>query len=164
MDLFGQLEIDVAVEEDIDFVVELAGADVFVADINIGDFALVERVADPADGVGVGPGDPDAEARCFGGVMRNIGNGEGGGEVEAELIGDLVKRLGKTGLGWKNPGAGRVFRAVCLERAFGDFEIEIGQPVASGEEAFLSRVLEDEHGAGAGDFAARLGSFGKRAE
>lgn len=162
--MFGEFEIDVAVEEDIDFVVELAGADVFVADVNVGDFALVERVADPADGISVGPGNPDAEARGFGGVMRNIGNGGGGGEVEAELIGNFVKRIGEAGLRWKDPGAGGIFDAVCVERALGDFEIEIGQPVANGEEAFLARVFEEEDGAGARDFAVGLGGFVKWSE
>jgi len=86
LDLFREFEIDVPIEEDVDFVVEFAGADVFVAEIGVGNLALVERIANPADGVGVGPGNPKAEARSFGGMMRDVGSGSGGGEVETELI------------------------------------------------------------------------------
>ncbi len=70
LDLFGEFEIDVAVEQDVDFVVKISGANVFVAEIGVGNFALVEGVTEPADGVCVGPGNPDADARRGSEMMR----------------------------------------------------------------------------------------------
>jgi len=56
------------------------------------------------------------------------------------VIGDLVKRLGKARLGWKKPGAGRVFDAVCLNEVL-QFEMKLDKPIASGEEAFPGQNL-----------------------
>ena len=72
--LFGEFEIDVAIEKHVKLVAKFTGANVFVAYIGIRDFALIEDVADPSDGVRVRPGDPKANARNGGCMMRNGGS------------------------------------------------------------------------------------------
>ena len=71
--MLGEFEVDVTVEEDVDLIAPSARADVFIAQVGVRDFALVENVANPADGVGVGPGDPEADAGSLGGVARDVG-------------------------------------------------------------------------------------------
>ena len=85
--MFGEFEIDVAVEEYVDAGGEISGANVFVAEIGVGDFALIEGVADPSDGIGVGPGDPDADAWGLGFVLGNFWWGCNLREVQAEFFG-----------------------------------------------------------------------------
>ena len=80
------------------------------------------------------------------------------------MIGDLVKRVGETGLGRKNPGAGWVFDTTGSEGVFGNFNIEVGKTIACGEEAFLAGILQEEYRAGAGEFSVRLRSFGEGRE
>ena len=77
LDLFGEFEIDVAIKQYIKFVLQLRRANVFIANIGVRNLALVEGITDPADGVGVCPGNPHAEARSFCGVARNVGRGGG---------------------------------------------------------------------------------------
>ncbi len=61
-----------AVEQNVNLRTKISGADVFVAQIGVWNFALVERVANPSDRVGVGPRNPYADARGGRFVMRNV--------------------------------------------------------------------------------------------
>jgi len=70
--LLREFEIDVAIEQHIQVFTKISRANVFVANIHIRDAALIEDVADPADGVGVRPRHPNADSRNSGGVMRNV--------------------------------------------------------------------------------------------
>jgi hypothetical protein len=141
LNLFGEFEIDVAVEEDVDFIIEFAGADVFVADVDVGNFALIERIADPADGIGVCPGNPDTETGSFSGVAGDSRNGWDGSEVETELIGYLVKRVGQARLRCKNPGASGIFDAAGGELILCNFHLKIGEPISGGEDVLLTRIF-----------------------
>jgi hypothetical protein len=96
--LFGKFEIDVTVEQNVNFVVKMPGADVFIAKVGVRDVALIERIADPADGVGVGPGNPDAEARHFRRVMRNVGERGDTLEIEGDFFGNGMDGIGAPGL------------------------------------------------------------------
>src|SRR3989442_75252 len=73
LNLLSEFKIDVAIEKHIKVVPKITGANVFVANIRIGNAVLIEDVADPADGVGVSPGHPNADARNARSVMRNDG-------------------------------------------------------------------------------------------
>src|SRR5256884_8201760 len=55
LNLLGELEIDVPVEQNVVLIAEPAGADVLVAHVDIRNVPLVDRVARPPDGVGIGP-------------------------------------------------------------------------------------------------------------
>src|SRR4029077_10194054 len=70
--LLGELQIDVAVKHDVVLVPQPAGADVLVPDVDIRYVPLIERVARPADGVGVGPGYPQSKPRHGGGVAPHV--------------------------------------------------------------------------------------------
>jgi hypothetical protein len=94
-----------AVEKHVKAVAKMTGANVFVANVGVGDAALIEDVANPADGVGVRPGDPKADARNGGGVMRDAGRRSGADKVQTKFIGDGMKRAGESILGGLYPGA-----------------------------------------------------------
>src|SRR5580693_5199457 len=98
----------------------MAGANVFVAYISVGDFALIEDVADPADGVSVRPRNPQADARNGGCMMRNGWSRGSADEVQAEFGGDGMQRACESVLSGKNPGACRKVSAAHAERVVGD--------------------------------------------
>ena len=126
LNLFGEFEIDVAVKKHIDFVSQSAGANVFVANIGVGNFALVEEVADPADGVGVGPGNPNADARNFRSVMRNVRDGvEALVKSRPSSVATERRASGQAVLRGENPGAGGEVDAAHFECVLGDFDIEL---------------------------------------
>ncbi len=110
VDLLGQLQVHVAVEQHVHAVAQRARADVLVADVDVGHAPLVERVAHPADGVGIGPRHPHAEPR---GLARDGAGRRGGvraGEVEARSRGGDAQRRRQSVLRRQHPGAGRVIR------------------------------------------------------
>ncbi len=82
LNLLGQFEVYVAVKHDVHAIAQSSGADVFIAKIGVGHLALIERVAQPADGIGIGPRHPYADARGFFRMPRNVRDGSGAGEVE----------------------------------------------------------------------------------
>ena len=92
LDLLGQLEIDVSVERcTSNCALQIAAADVLVAHVDVGNVALIERVPLPADGVGVGPGHPDAEPRHGRGVRRAAGGDARLAEIEAQARGGVPR-------------------------------------------------------------------------
>ena len=131
--MFGELEVDVAVEQDIDFILQRAGANVFVAQIGVRDFALVERIADPADGIGVGPGNPHADARNSCGVTRNVGSGRGAGEIEAEFRGGDCRAGSKPSCEVMIQEPAGKLVSPASKFMLGDFHVELRKPVARGE-------------------------------
>src|SRR5450631_2145583 len=72
VNLLRELKIDVSVKEHIDLVLQVAGANVLVAQIDVWHFALIKRVAHPADRIGVRPRHPNAKARRLCRMMRHI--------------------------------------------------------------------------------------------
>ena len=85
LNLFGKFEIHVAVEQNVHMIAQGSGADIFIAKISVGNLALIERVAKPADCVGVGPWHPHPNARRFFGVSGNVRHGGDAGEVETQF-------------------------------------------------------------------------------
>ena len=98
LDLFGELQVYVPVQQYVVLVLEFSGADVLIAHVCIRDMALVERVAGPADGVGVRPGNPQAQPRHRRLVTGNLGRGGNACELESELLRGVVHGGGKAAL------------------------------------------------------------------
>ena len=108
LDLLGELEIDVRVEQHVILVPEFAGADVLIAHVGVGNVALVERVARPAGGVGIRPRHPQAQARHWRlvpGDLRHCGRAR---EIQSELRGGVAQCARETCLRRENPRARRV--------------------------------------------------------
>src|SRR5262249_19723948 len=108
LDLLGELEIDVRVQQHVVLVAQLPGADVLIAHVGVGDMALVERVARPPGRIGIRPRYPHAKARHRSVMLRYLRDGGGARKIQPELCGGRVHRVRKTGLRRKYPGAGRV--------------------------------------------------------
>ena len=163
LDLLGQLEIDVAVEQHVVLCAQVAGANVFVAHVRIRNVALIECVAQPADGVRVRPRHPHAEPRRLGGVTCDIGQPSQPNRSRVRHAWSRsLQRAAEPGLRRQNPRARGIVRVADLERALRDFDLELRQPIARFEQAFLPGVLHHVRRSAAGDLAARLRRFGQR--
>ena len=92
-----------SVEEHIDFRAQVSGANIFIAQVRVRDFPLVETIANPTDGVGIGPWDPYADAGSFGDVMLHVGSAGDADEVESQFRRDGLNRILQSGLAGKNP-------------------------------------------------------------
>lgn len=103
MDLFRKLKIDVAIEKHINFFAQFSRANILVAKINVRDLPLIQRITHPTDGIGVRPGNPNAKARYFGRVLRNIGHNVGGDEREIQLFRGISQSFVHSWLLWNDP-------------------------------------------------------------
>src|ERR1700680_3401861 len=83
VNLLRELKIDVPVKKYVDLVGQIARTDVFIAKIEVGDFALIERVAQPADGIRIRPRHPNTKARRFGRVTRHARGRRRRGEIKS---------------------------------------------------------------------------------
>ena len=63
LNLLGKFEIYVAVKQHVHAIAQPSGADIFIAKIGVRNLALIERIAQPADRIGIGPRHPHADAR-----------------------------------------------------------------------------------------------------
>ena len=120
-------------EQHVEAGVQISGAYIFVPHVCIRNFALIERVADPSDRVGIGPRHPHGKARRFRRVVRHIRCSGNLGEVEAEFRGGRQNGVAQSGLGGKNPRPGRKLRTAFLEFTFGDLNVEVSQTITGGE-------------------------------
>ena len=110
-----QLEVDMAIKNDVVLLVQLARPDVFVPHIDIRNMPLVQRVAQPADGVGIRPGHPHSQTRYGSGMTRHVRRRSHGHEVESELRSGVVNGLRETCLGGQNPRPGRIIFPTHIE-------------------------------------------------
>src|SRR4029077_52323 len=142
LNLLREFQIDVAVQQYIELVVEIARANVFIANVGVRNLSLVERVAHPSDGVGVCPRNPHAKAGGFCGMVRDVRCRWSAVEIESQLRGSVTKRISKARLRGKNPGTSGIVSAGEGEGAFRDIEMEGRKTVACFEQTFLPCVLQ----------------------
>src|SRR5690242_15168949 len=129
------------VEKDVNFVPQAAGANVFIAQVGVWDLALVQRVADPADGICVRPRNPESDARRGSSMMGHLGNGGSAGEIQAKFRRHLAQFRGQAVLRRKNPGAGGKFCPVQAKSVLRDLYSELAEAVTRRQHGFLPRVL-----------------------
>ena len=151
VDLLGQLEVDVAVEEHVDTLAQVARADVLVAHVGVGNAALVERVAHPADGVGVGPRHP---ARRAAAPARHVARRRGARRRSTKSRPDPWPRPSRHAPRARPARAGSTSlpetrRSPTRNGRSAISTLKLGEPVARREQPFLARVLEQEDRAGA---------------
>ena len=103
------------VEQHVVLVLEFAGADVLIAHVVVGNVALIERVARPAGGVGVGPRHPQAQARHRRFVPCHLGQRAGADEIQPELRRDLAQAAARPACAAQNPGARRIVGAAGVK-------------------------------------------------
>ena len=156
LNLLGELQIDVAVKQNVVPVPQPAGADVLVPDIDIRYVPLIERVARPADRVGVGPGYPQSKPRHGGGMARHVRNRAGARKIQSLPGRRCAQRSGQTRLRGEDPGPGRVIGAIHAERPLGDRDPESGQLVARLEQPLLSGVFQQVHRTAARHLTLRM--------
>ena len=164
LDLLGQIEVDVAIEDHIDPVTQVAGAHVLVTQVGIRHVALVESIAHPADRVGIGPRDPDTEAGGRRRMSGHLGCRGGAREIEPELLHHRPGRVAQPLLRRQDPRAGGKPGAVQPEGALGDLDPEGRETVARREETLLSRIGKEQHRTVAVHAPLRPGRPGQRRE
>ena len=130
-----------SVKQYVHCVAQCTGANVFIAKIGIRNFALIERVADPADRIGIGPGNPESDSGSAGLVSWNIWCGCNASEVQAEVGGRCADRIRQSILSGQNPRARREVGTCCAELVLGDFDLEFRQPIARREQGPPARCL-----------------------
>src|ERR1700677_3327244 len=126
------------------FPLQMPLAEVLVVQVGIGDVALIQRVALPADGVRIRPRHPDTEPRNGRRMRRRGGSRAKTREIETQARGSLPERGFQPRLRRENPRTAGIFHAVGGKRLFGNVELESSEPEARLEQAFLTRVLEHE--------------------
>ena len=145
VDLSLQLEPgERAVDDHVDFPLQTAAAHVLVAQIGVGDLLPVEGVADPPHQVGVGPRNPDTEARQRGGVTGHVGRFRRGVEIERQLAAHRSERRAQAILARQDPRAGRVVDRAAPEGLLGDPDLEARQARPRRQERLLPRVAQQE--------------------
>ena len=133
-DLLGQFQIDMAIEQHINARAKIAGADVFIAKIGVGNLALIERVADPSDRVRVCPWNPYANARCFCRWCGTSGMPRQRCVKSSPSSGSGHESHRQSRLSGKNPGTSGKSAPPRVEVALGDLDLEIRKPVAGCEQ------------------------------
>src|SRR5690348_8708167 len=128
------------VEKDVNFVAQAAGANVFIAQVGVWDLALVQGVADPANGIRVRPRYPKPDARRGSSMMGHLGDGGSAGEIQAKFLRYLAQFCGQAVLGGENPGAGGKICAAQAKSVLRDLYSELAEAVARGQKGFLTRV------------------------
>jgi hypothetical protein len=92
-----------SVKQDVDARAEIARANVLVAQIRVGNFALIQRVTYPPDRISISPRNPNTNARRFSFVTRHIRWSGNLDKVEAQFRSGGENGLVQSGLTGKNP-------------------------------------------------------------
>src|ERR1700690_1942279 len=113
-----------SIQQHVDLVAQLTRANILVAQINIGDLALIQGIPHPSARIGISPGYPKPEPRHWRGMVRNVGQLIAAREFEPEPRGDLAQLGLDAGLRRYEPTSGRIRDLALYEPTFRNLDIE----------------------------------------